>query len=243
MKSPLGLSIIAANLLVLVVLAFIFPAQMVSPGGLTPAHAEIGQDCMACHVPLRGVAAERCVTCHRVADIGLRTTKGLPLARPNLKTTFHQDLTQQNCVACHSEHHGPLFSALDRKAFDHAQLTPARRGQCATCHAAPVDIIHPKGVGNCAQCHTNAAWKPATFNHDRLFRLQGEHNVPCVTCHTLNTTSRFTCYGCHEHQPADLRARHLEEGIRNIDNCVACHRGGEDSEHGERGGRGEREED
>jgi hypothetical protein len=54
-------------------------------------------------------------------------------------------------------------------------------------------------------------------------------------------TSRYTCFGCHQHQPDQIRASHAEEGIRNIENCVACHRsgsgeGGEGREGGREGG-------
>lgn len=93
---------------------------------------------------------------------------------------------------------------------------------------------------NCAQCHSTTAWEPANFAHDRLFRLDGDHNVACATCHVGGNTARYTCYGCHEHQPAATIAEHREEGIRNIDNCVRCHRssseGGEGRESGREGG-------
>jgi hypothetical protein len=49
--------------------------------------------------------------------------------------------------------------------------------------------------------------------------------VACTSCHiTASNFSKFTCFNCHEHQEADLIREHLEEGIRNIENCVACHR-------------------
>jgi len=30
----------------------------------------------------------------------------------------------------------------------------------------------------------------------------------------------YTCYGCHEHQPAQIITEHREEGIPSIENCV-----------------------
>jgi hypothetical protein len=46
--------------------------------------------------------------------------------------------------------------------------------------------------------------------------------------------SRYTCYGCHEHSRSGIREEHLEEGIRDFEDCVECHRSGdaEDGEHG-----------
>ena len=69
--------VIAANLVVLVALAFVYPHLMVSPGPLTRGHAELATDCFACHAPWRGAAAQRCIECHALADIGLRSTKGV----------------------------------------------------------------------------------------------------------------------------------------------------------------------
>jgi len=51
----------------------------------------------------------------------------------------------------------------------------------------------------------------------------------------------YTCYGCNEHSPANIRREHTEEGIRNFDNCVECHRSA--SEHDIRGGDGKHEGD
>jgi hypothetical protein len=105
--------------------------------------------------------------------------------------------------------------------------------------------LHLQIKGNCAQCHSAQGWKPATFDHERLFALDGDHNARCETCHVNNDYSRYTCYGCHEHTPANVRAEHEEEGIRNFDNCVKCHRNATDEpkEGGEGGGRDRRERD
>ena len=69
-----------------------------------------------------------------------------------------------------------------------------------------------------------------------------------------NDYSRYTCYGCHEHTPANIRREHIEEGIRKFDDCFACHRnadehdmrGGFTGSEGARGGgrsRGQRDDD
>ena len=94
-------------------------------------------------------------------------------------------------------------------------------------------------TGNCAQCHKPPAWKPATFDHDKFFPLDKDHNAACVTCHVGNNYNQYTCYGCHEHTPANVQAKHREEvGAVNLDQCVRCHRNA--SGEGEGGGRGER---
>ncbi len=234
MKRGWILAIIAANLVVMVGLIFAYPHLMVAPGPLVKAHSDINTDCFACHAPLRGVASERCVTCHALPDIGLRTTKGAPVPKSAGKTSFHQDLLEQNCSACHSDHQAPRLTQRVRKPFSHALLRTETRDRCETCHKGPMDTLHRQISGNCAQCHTPQQWKPATFNHDKFFLLDKDHNATCVTCHTNNDYSRYTCYSCHEHTPANILREHQKEGIKNFDNCVECHRSadGEPNEGG-----------
>lgn len=233
-----GLWLIVANLCGLIALAFMYPHLMVAPGPVIPAHTEIASDCFACHAPFKGVTADRCIACHRVADIGVRSTRGVPVARRAGVIAFHQSLTEPNCMACHSDHSGPQLVKTSKPRFDHALLKAEIRGQCATCHVAPKTQLHAQAGKNCATCHSQTAWKPATFDHSRFFSLTGPHAASCATCHVGGDTSRYTCFGCHEHQPAQIRAEHAEEGILNIENCARCHRSGsrEGGEGGEGGG-------
>jgi hypothetical protein len=225
MKKGRGLFIvIAANLVVLVALAFAYPHLMVSPGALVRGHADLATDCFACHAPLRGASSSRCIRCHATTDIGLRTTKGMPLPASARKTTFHQELIEQDCMACHSDHLGPKLTQRSRKPFSHALLRTAVQEQCASCHKVPADNLHARITDGCTQCHSQKAWKPATFDHQKSFVLDKDHDVPCATCHKAGDYSRYTCYGCHEHSVANIRAEHEKEGIANFDNCVECHR-------------------
>lgn len=275
--------VIAANLVVLVALAFVYPHLMVSPGPLSRGHAELATDCFACHAPWRGAAAPRCTECHALVDIGLRSTQGVALPQQGLKTSFHQELIEQDCVACHSDHAGPKLTQRSRKPFSHELLRVAARDRCESCHAtpnneihrdlgvgcgqchrpqawkpasfdhallakdaqctnchrAPSDTLHRQIQANCGQCHATTAWKPATFEHGRFFVLDRDHDATCVTCHIGNDFKRYTCYGCHEHTPAKVRAEHVKEGIPDFENCVKCHRSA-DKDAAERAARGDR---
>ncbi len=217
--------VISANLLVLVALAFVYPHLMVGPGPLTASHIELTTDCFACHTPLRGATTDRCIACHKLPDIGLRTTKGTTIVNSKpVRVAFHQELKDSNCMACHSDHAGPKLTQRSRKSFSHAMLPVATRDRCESCHKAPTDTLHTQMTGNCAQCHKPQAWKPATFEHDKFFVLDKDHNTTCMTCHTRNNYKQYTCYGCHEHTPANIQAEHREEvGTENLDNCVRCH--------------------
>lgn len=229
--------VMATNLLAATALVFIYPHLMVSPGALMSGHRQLASDCFACHAPLRGASAERCVVCHKPSDIGLKTTQGQAVARQGaaVKVAFHQELGEQDCMACHSDHAGPKLTQRSRKPFSHGLLKPSTRERCESCHQAPADRLHKAVQGQCALCHQAQAWRPATFEHEKFFVLDRDHNAPCATCHRDSDYRRYTCYGCHEHTPANVLAEHREEGLTDIANCVRCHRSA-DEHGGERGG-------
>ena len=219
-------------------LAFVRPHEMLSPGDLIPAHADLKQDCMACHLPLSGASPARCVSCHKVKEIGLRTSRGVPILQKGSRPAFHQSLSEANCLSCHSDHPGPNLATTRPVSFDHALLTPQARGACQSCHSAPADVLHRGQAMACATCHQPADWKAATFAHDRYFLLEGDHKVPCATCHTTGRFQTYSCYGCHAHQPARIIAEHREEGITNLGNCVRCHTSAQgEGREGREGGR------
>ncbi len=215
--------ILACNLAILAALTFVYPELMVGPGKLIPGHKTLEGDCFACHAPLLGASSERCANCHKPVDIGRLSTKGVAVAKPLTKTAFHQELSSQDCVACHSDHAGVKRFARQRQ-FDHNLLKKATRDQCQNCHKTPADSLHKQITGNCLQCHTQNKWTPANFDHNKYFVLDKDHNATCITCHVRNDYSRFTCYGCHEHTPDNIRRKHIKEGIAKFDDCVECHR-------------------
>jgi hypothetical protein len=236
------LALISVNLAAAIALVFAYPHLTVSPGPLVSAHAGLATDCFSCHAPLRGAAPERCVKCHALPDIGVRTTKGVPIAHATVNASFHQKLATQNCMGCHSDHLGPGLTGKGGKRFSHQLLRADVRELCESCHKPPADALHRQVAGNCIQCHRQEGWKPATFAHDKLFVLDKDHNTTCTTCHVGNDYKRYTCYGCHEHQPDQIRRKHVKEGIREFENCVKCHRSADEKEGGERS-RGGRERD
>jgi len=235
--------ILTINLVVLAVLSFVYPSLMVGPGKLIAGHQKINADCFACHVALSGVQSEKCISCHKPADIGRVTTTGAPVVKPLTSTPFHQELTSQDCVACHSDHAGVKRYQMQGR-FNHDLLKKGISEKCQSCHKSPTDTLHQQISGNCGQCHTQSRWTPATFDHDRHFVLDRDHNARCVTCHVRNDYKQYTCYGCHEHTPANVRREHVEEGIRDFNNCVECHRSADEHDIRGRGtDRGKREDD
>lgn len=219
--------IVIANLVAILVLVFVYPGSMVAPGPVSPAHRAVGEDCFACHTLLRGAAAGKCVACHEPSRIGLFTVNGSPI--PNVSAGFHQHLIETDCMACHTEHAGSAV-VHPIPEFDHGLLSQDARDQCANCHTAPGDPFHRSFSGECGTCHSQKAWKPASFDHDGYFLLDRDHAAPCATCHVQSNYSTYTCYGCHEHTSERIRAEHIEEGILDFRNCVQCHRSAHERE-------------
>lgn len=185
--------------------------------------------CAACHaLPAFTVNGPACVDCHRTHDAVFLDEHLLKYG--------------PNCVSCHD-------GAGNMRNFDHAQVfvldgrhTEAQcaachkdsvfRGtprECAACHAEPE--VHAGVFGlKCAACHSTSAWSPAQLT-EHLFPLNHgeEGEVACATCHLAKYTE-YTCYGCHEHEPADTRDKHREVdlGTQLLENCAACHPSGEE---------------
>lgn len=232
--------VLAANLIALAVLSFTYPHLMVGPGKLISGHKQLNADCFACHTPLIGATSERCISCHKPRDIGRLTSKGLSIEKPLTSVPFHQQLISQNCIGCHSDHAG-VKRYKRHGYFNHGLLKLDTREQCQDCHKSPSDLLHRQIAGKCSQCHTQDKWLPATFDHNKYFVLDRDHNARCTSCHVRDDYKRYTCYGCHEHSPSSVRREHIEEGIRDFDNCIKCHRSA--NEDGTRGGEGSVEGD
>ena len=199
---------------------------MVSPGELVPAHAELATMCFSCHAPFRGAASDRCIACHALPDIGIRTTNGAPLAQRDQRTTtsFHQELMEQDCTSCHTDHQRPT-----QRQFSHALLRSPVRERCATCHAAPTNDMHRNLSVSCHQCHTTEHWAPATFDHALLARAALDR---CESCHGAPTDSFHrqitgACVQCHRPQrwkPSTFKHDELFLLDRNHNTtCATCH--------------------
>lgn len=229
MKNKAIIVVVTLNLIALVLLSIFVPHRMISPGKTIDAHAEIATDCFACHTTFIGSRPAKCIACHKTEEIGLKTTKGLPIDTEKKNVVFHQKLIEDDCVACHSDHKGvKAFRPISQ--FSHGLLEPTLQKQCNSCHANPGDALHLKLKGNCAQCHTQDAWMPASLAHEKYFRFDRHHDTQCATCHINEDYSTYTCYGCHEHSRSKIRKEHFEEGIKNYEICVECHRSGDEDE-------------
>lgn len=195
------------------------PDLMLSPGELVRGHASLRDDCLSCHALLRGTPDGRCIACHDPLEIDAKRTG------PGL----HRTLVIGTCLSCHSDHRGPEPGSATA-AFAHENLQRELAEQCESCHRAPVDRLHSSFEGACAPCHTSDRWDRASFDHDRYFRFDRHHPADCASCHPAGRLDEYSCYECHAHSPGNMVREHREEGIRDFERCVDCHRSGDEDE-------------
>ena len=185
--------------------------------------------CFDCHTEHNGLSRENAT---------LKFTHSvLPKQMLNTCADCHIDKKPDNkihsyvssdCSNCHT------VEKWKRAEFNH-QLLGANQNDCRSCHTnkIPDDGLH-KGLGTtiqCIHCHNTNAWKPSTFEHTKYFRFDNNHPSDCTKCHnTKDNYKSYSCYNCHEHQPSRISEKHLEEGIRGFNNCVKCHRSGDEEE-------------
>lgn len=220
-------AIICLSIAGIAIMTFQHPHDWIAPGDMMTGHREIEHDCFVCHAPLIGVPPRKCIACHRVEDIGKTTTKGVTLPSSE-KPPFHQYLVDHTCTDCHGDHKIPIGVRLRQKPFSHELVAISMRMTCEGCHARPSDPFHRNFTRECSRCHATDRWKPTTFDHAKHFELDRDHNVACETCHIQDDFNKYTCYGCHEHDPREVRREHDEEKIENIENCASCHRNAHD---------------
>ena len=214
-----------------VLLIYLFPKQTISPGDLSGGHQNLEHDCMKCHTMFFGTPGEKCVFCHKPAEVGIVTTAGIKIEKnPGQgKAAFHHLFSKDSCLSCHPDHKGRNMGKADRQ-FSHDLINAQDIHRCRSCHQEPVDNVHSNSNQECNTCHTMDRWRPATLDHAQYFRFDKDHKSDCATCHQNNNYKEYTCYGCHEHSPEKIRGEHLDEGIHNYKNCAACHRSADEDE-------------
>ena len=208
---------------------------LVSPGRLSRAHASLEGigSCLQCHTAGRGIAPEKCLTCHKPVAERIAQRKGI-----------HRNAAN-GCVSCHVEHAGvdAELRPFNLERFNHRTDTgfpldgmhTSLAAKCEACHktrsfltASPAcsschSDAHKGSLGpNCATCHTTSikfAESRTRFDHSRTaFPLAGAHaTVTCASCHTTKTSYKIagfaSCETCH-------RDPHRE---RFGNSCSSCH--------------------
>src|SRR6202049_2973241 len=208
---------------------------------LTGAHAAV--DCDSCHKNAANsqfqTMSTQCYSCH-AADY--RSTSNPNHVAGKFSVTCeqcHGTDTWLNAKFDHSSvgfpltgmHMVPPRLCADCHVNNNYNLTTTT---CVSCHLKDFQgTTNPNHVSanfpqSCEQCHTTAAWSPATFDHSMVnFTLTGAHTVPprqCTDCHVNNNYSltSTTCVSCHlkDFQSA-TNPNHVAGGFAQT--CELCH--------------------
>ena len=183
-KLLLSLLVPALALVWIAWLVYAKNSRVYSSGGMSAAHAILGNDCAACHVQKAGVFAEKaensaCLSCHDGPVHHAAKTPPLACAQCHTEHRGRINIiatTNKNCVACHAdlkasggtsnyadhirsfEDGHPEFSVL-RSADGH---TPSDPGSVKVNHALHMKLIRRGPTGpevqlECGNCHRPAA--------------------------------------------------------------------------------------
>lgn len=195
-------------------------AQLISPGKLSQAHAELEgvRQCMQCHeLGQRGTSNSKCLSCHTL--VRTRTVLG---------RGYHATVRTDQCAECHRDHLGRAVSPLrfDTATFRHETTGYRLKGahaeqSCRECHRAGyvtardvrdyttgANFLKVTYLGlstGCASCHTSAS------PHGRQLDQRG-----CQDCHTELDWKRATGF---DHSTA----RYALTGAHTAVKCAECH--------------------
>jgi len=216
------------------------------PEGWTPSifmHSE-GTDCYSCHEPEWSGAMNPphsenafppslCAQCHTSTEtwngaVFDHDQTGFPLTGAHISTA---------CEACHVEGRYDNMPTSCGDALCHLSDYQQTADPDHEASQFPLD---------CVPCHTTAAWKPSTFDHDAAFPIySGQHRGEwdnCRDCHIGGNYPEFSCTsadGCHEHNLSEMNSEHDDVNGYSPNppssECLRCHpTGDEDDEGGDR---------
>jgi hypothetical protein len=184
--------------------------------GLQGAHKSAAcNDCHAEAVKFRN-APGLCFDCHKASDP-------------------HKGRLGAKCDQCHGEDIWLHLKAFDHDATKFPLKGAHRSVDCAACHAGErysnvatgcvechrLQDVHLGRYGpKCQDCHDQAKWTTARFDHDKTrFPLRGGHvGIKCDLCHTrdlFRDKLATSCVSCHKKDDAHKG----QLGAR----CEQCH--------------------
>lgn len=205
---------------------------------LTGAHTVV--NCLECHANGYAGTPTACEACHTV-DFNQsinpnHVALGIPL----------------DCASCHTtdpgwqpatfDIHNQYYPLEGAHALISTQCASCHNGDytntpntCAGCHLDDYNqTTDPSHIAaqfsqDCAACHSQTAWEPATFDHDAQFFpiYSGSHQgqwSQCSECHTTpGNYSIFTCVTCHANPETDEEHAGVNGYTYNSSACLACH--------------------
>lgn len=207
--------------------------RAVNPGSLSAAHANLKNNCQACHTPVMGVDTAKCILCHANNDSILQRQP----------TAFHASVG--TCKQCHLEHQGldANLSEMDHSMLTSIGMRAMQNAETGTEEASAHELLVEKlklasppherirlqeSVLACASCHSNDDQHQSLFGSD------------CAQCHA---TDRWTipeyrhpspgstdCNQCHQAPPSHymmhfkmISAKVADKPHARVEQCNQCH--------------------
>lgn len=197
-----------------------------------------------------------CAKCHIGGDFSNTPTNCVACHQQDFETATNPNHDALNlpldCATCHTTAPGwePASFPIHNNYYplNGAHLTLAN--DCAACHngdytntpntcsgchtpdynaTTQPDHAAAQFSTDCAACHSETAWAPATFNHDGQFFpiYSGKHNgewTTCGDCHTNPSNyAEFSCINCHTNPQTDTDHQGIGGYSYNSQACFACH--------------------
>jgi hypothetical protein len=233
------------------------PQVMINPGQLIEGHQKIKEKCLTCHVPYKGIGNDKCISCHKLSEIGKESMYQTLKNNRTGKILFHKGLANQKCSGCHTDHKG-RYPEASVNSFNHEMLGTANRNNCNNCHGKPLNDLHKPLSSACHSCHKTAGWKTdLSFDHEMIHgadkrNCAGCHKKPdndyhqfiksnCGKCHNLNkwkpsSFDHSTYFRLDSDHQTTCKTCHQNNNF-NTFTCYGCH------EHSERNIKAEHNEE
>ena len=205
---------------------------------LTGAHIPV--DCISCHASGFEGTSTACAACHTPDYEQATNPNHVALGLPT------------DCAACHTTEPewNPASFAIHDEFYVLSGAHAAIANDCVACHAGDYvntpatcfgchsdqynQTTNPNHAAaqfntDCAACHNETNWIPATFDHDgQYFPIySGDHEGEwgqCIECHTNPANyADFTCVTCHTNPETDDAHLGINGYAYNSQACFACH--------------------
>jgi len=209
----------------------------ISPGDLSTAHAKFEgmSNCTQCHDLGKKVSSIKCLECHKEIQSLVSQKKG-----------YHSSasVTNKDCFACHSEHHGRNFDMVrfNEKQFNHDLTGYKLEGkhaviECRDCHRPDyiqnAELRKNKNTflglkQECLSCHEDFHQKTLSTNcvacHDmKAFRPASKFDHNLAKFKLTGKHTEVDCKECHKVSTKNGREFQAFTNIPHND-CVACHK-------------------
>jgi hypothetical protein len=219
------------------------------------ANLEGLNNCTQCHELRKDVSEALCLNCHTVMGSRIKSGEGYhssPEVKnstcakchaehygrefelihwPDGTKNFKHSNTGWELVGAHTKidcrkcHVQELIVAQDVLESKNLSLKTTYLGlgtECLDCH---VDEHRGQMAKNCAQCHSQDAWKPVQkFSHDSTsYPLTGKHiDIECAKCHTAQLIPEI--YPAGKIVKRENAGSYTEYKGLPFNNCAPCHR-------------------